>query len=113
MLGVGMVKIPIIFPINYRSMHEDEIIKQPTFTDMWGYTYNWTDNASGWTVDRRRQVLNLRAEMKTQMSEIPHFTKTGIKKTKMPDELHQYILENRNISKGTKDISISGNWCNY
>lgn len=87
-------------------MQEDEIIKQPTFTDSWGYTYNWTDLAKGWTVNRRRQVLNLRAEMKSQMSEMPHFTKTGIKKTKMSDELHKYILENRNISEGTKDIII-------
>ena len=44
--------------------------------------------------------------MKNQMSEIPHFTKTGIKKTKMPDELHKYILQNRNITEGTKDITM-------
>ena len=87
-------------------MHEDRMITQPTFTDMWGYTYNWTDIANGWTLDRRRQFLNLRAEMKNQMSEIPHFTKTGIKKTKMPDELHKYILQNRNITEGTKDITM-------
>ena len=32
------------------------------------------------------------------MSEVPHFTKNGYKKMKMPENLHQFLLERRNLS---------------
>ena len=82
----------------FRLAHEDKIISQPSFTDMWGYTVNWTDPEDGWNEARRRQVLNLRTKMKKQMSEVPHFTKNGYKKMKMPGNLHQFLLERRNLS---------------
>ena len=43
-------------------------------------------------------VLLHRDHIKEQRYKVPTFTKTGVKKKKMPKELHSYILERRNSS---------------
>ena len=41
--------------------------------------------------------------MKGQMTKVPHFTKTGFKKMRMPKKLHQLLLERRNLTDITHE----------
>ena len=90
-------------------MNEDRIVKQDFFIDMWGFKVNWTNLDDGWTDARRRRVLSLRSKMKKQMTQVPKFTKVGIKKVKVPKNLHEFLMNNRNLSSVTYegiDVSI-------
>ena len=46
------------------------------------------------------------------MMEVPHFTKYGLKKKKMPKGLHSYLLASRNESNSWREICYKDN-ANY
>ena len=65
---------------------------------MWGYVYNWTNPDDGWIHERRKEMLVLKRKILKQLPEVPAYTKLGLKKMKMPTELHSLLLNRRNTS---------------
>jgi hypothetical protein len=62
---------------------------QSFFTDLWGYRINWFDPEDGWDAWKRAQLLKLHFINQQQPKELPAFTKTGFKKSKIPQSLYQ------------------------
>ena len=57
-----------------------------TYTDIWGYEYDWFNLEDGWTEFRRENMSILEDWVKNQMATIPKFTRTGYKKMRIPQK---------------------------
>ena len=72
-----------------------------TYTDLWGYEYDWYNLEDGWTEFRRENMSRIENWVKNQMKTIPKFTRTGYKKMRIPQKMHKMILKARQIDNFT------------
>ena len=63
--------------------------------DLWGIEINWKKSEEGWDLARRHQYLTLVRMMKDQRKNIRKFTKLGYKKMKIPENVYDLILSER------------------
>ena len=74
----------------------EELAKNPTITDFWGFQYNWTNAEEGWYPFRRYQFLENLESIKKQRKSVKKFTKLGYQIMKIPKFLYETILDQRN-----------------
>ena len=68
---------------------------QPFFEDLWGFKTNWTNPQDGWTDEKRKLRVTEHFNTIQQSSAMQAFTKLGYMKTKIPDKIHQKILQHK------------------
>ena len=56
-----------------------DLIKLPTYTDLWGVKYNWTNIDEGWYPLRQIYYLDRLEDIKNQRKNIRRFTELGYK----------------------------------
>ena len=71
--------------------------------DLWGIELNWKKSDEGWDLARRHQYLNFVRMMKDQRKNIRKFTKLGYKVMKIPQNVYDLILSER---QGNSKISL-------
>jgi len=78
------------------ELHETEAdLEAPYFEDLWGYKVAWRLEEDGWDDRKRRQMLNLDKRNRVQPQFVPAFTELGYKKMKIPQQLYDFIREQR------------------
>ena len=55
------------------------LVKHPTYTDLWGFQYNWTNTDEGWYPMRKYDYLNRLEDINFQRKNIKRFTELGYK----------------------------------
>ena len=75
------------------------LIKFPTYTDLWGVKYNWTNIDEGWYPLRQIYYLDRLEDIKNQRKNIRRFTELGYKSA-----FHLHTLDDR---KKTKTLILS------
>ena len=74
----------------------EELAKNPTITDFWGFQHNWTNAEEGWYPFRRYQFLENLESIKKQRKTVKKFTKLGYQVMKIPKFLYETLLDQRN-----------------
>ena len=57
----------------------EDLVRYPTYTDLWGFQYNWTNNDEGWYPMRKYDYLNRLEDISFQRKNIKRFTELGYK----------------------------------
>ena len=86
--------------LSENSLRKRKHVKS-TYTDIWGYEYDWFSLEDGWTKFRRENMSSIENWVKNQMEIIPKFTRTGYKKMRMPQKMHKMILKARQVDNFT------------
>lgn len=73
----------------------EELAKNQTITDLWGFQHNWTNAEEGWHPFRRYQFLKNLESIKKQRKSVKKFTKLGYKVMKIPNFLYETLLDQR------------------
>ena len=68
------------------------------FIDLFGYKVNLTDFEDGWNMDKRMNFQSIQTRNELQPKLVPKLTEFGYEKKKIPEKLHKFILERRNVS---------------
>ena len=68
-----------------------------TFTDIWGYTLNWTNVREGWYKLRRYKYIDGNKLMKKHKTMLKTYTKLGYKVMDIPRYMYQTMLEMRDL----------------
>ncbi|XP_059089948.1 uncharacterized protein LOC131885796 isoform X2 [Tigriopus californicus] len=71
--------------------------EEDTFEDVAGFKVQWNDPEDGWDEEKREDLLLIHSKNLLQPRYVPKLTKTGYRKIKIPDELYEFLLEQRNI----------------
>ena len=74
--------------------------QKSTYTDIWGYEFDWINQEDGWTKVRQQAMKRIDRLSLEQPKKLPAFTKLGYEKMKIPKKLYQLIR----IAKETKAI---------
>ena len=61
------------------SPKTEALVKYPTYTDLWGVKYNWTNIDEGWYPLRQIYYLDRLEAIKNQRKDIRRFTELGYK----------------------------------
>ena len=61
------------------SPEVEALLKYPTYTDLWGVKYNWTNIDEGWYPMRKLNYLERLEDIKNQRKNIRRFTELGYK----------------------------------
>ena len=73
------------------------MIPRPVYYDLWGYPVDWTDPFDGWDQNTRSQQITLTNRMVNQSATLKNHTEIGYLKMKIPTQLYQDILKQRQI----------------
>ena len=73
------------------------MIPKPVYYDLWGYPVDWTDPFDGWDQNTRSQQITLTNRMVNQSATLKNHTEIGYLKMKIPTQLYQDILKQRQI----------------
>ena len=73
------------------------LVKHPTYTDLWGFQYNWTNTDEGWYPMRKYDYLSRLEDINFQRKNIKRFTELGYK-----GAFHLLLM----IKKNLKEICI-------
>ena len=57
----------------------EALVKYPTYTDLWGVKYNWTNIDEGWYPMRKYDYLSRLEDINFQRKNIKRFTELGYK----------------------------------
>ena len=55
------------------------LVKHPTYTDLWGFQYNWTNTDESWYPIRKYNYLSRLEDINFQRKNIKRFTELGYK----------------------------------
>ena len=61
------------------SPEMEALVRNPTYTDLWGVKYNWTNIDEGWYPMRKLNYLERLEDIKNQRKNIRRFTELGYK----------------------------------
>ena len=73
--------------------------KPDIFTDLWGYQSDVNSRKDGWTLGKRQNLFQLLPQMIDQSQSIRKYSSKGYLKMKMPKDLHNLLLQSRNLSR--------------
>ena len=73
------------------------MIPKPVYYDLWGYPVDWTDLGDGWDQTKRDDLMRMMNQIITQSPSLENYTEIGYIKTKIPTQLYQDILNQRQI----------------
>ena len=71
------------------SPEMEALVKNPTYTDLWGVVNNWTNIDEGWYPMRRYKYLSRIQDINIQRKNIKRFTESGYK-----GAFHLHFLQN-------------------
>ena len=74
------------------------MIPRPVYHDLWGYPIDWTDPSDGWNDDIRKIQITLTNSILAKSTSRKKFSEIGYMKTKIPTQLYQHILKQRQRS---------------
>ena len=90
-----------------------KVTRKSTYTDIWGYEFDWLDPEDGWTNIRRRAMPDIDKLTRYQPKTLPAFTKLGYKKTKMPKKLYELIKNAKETRAFVVPEKCEENWPMY
>ena len=79
------------------SYYWKTMIHKPIYHDLWGFPVNWTNLSDGWTPTKRKDLIKMTNQIITQSDAVENYTETGYIKMKIPTQLYQDILKQRQI----------------
>ena len=93
--------IPAISSIYYfettNFLSRTSTIPKPVYYDLWGYPVDWTDPSDGWNHNTRNEQITLTNSIVKQSAAQQNYTEIGYMKMKIPKQLYQDILRQRQI----------------
>jgi len=84
------------------SPKTEALVKYPTYTDLWGVKYNWTNIDEGWYPMRKYDYLSRLEDINFQRKNIKRFTELGYK-----GAFHLILM----IKENLKEIFMSCSTC--
>ena len=70
------------------------LVKYPTYTDLWGFQYNWTNTDEGWYPMKKYDYLSRLDDIDFQRKNIKRFTELGYK-----GAFHLLLMIKENLKK--------------
>ena len=70
------------------------LVKYPTYTDLWGFQYNWTNTDEGWYPMKKYDYLSRLEDIDFQRKNIKRFTELGYK-----GAFHLLLMIKENLKK--------------
>ena len=77
------------------SWHMENLIQQPTFTDLWGLEHDW-NNQKEWYPYRKYAILEQMEIIERQNKIVKKFTEFGFKVMDIPSYLFETLIHQRN-----------------
>ena len=74
----------------------EALIEHPTYSDFWGFQYNWTNTDEGWYPMRKYDYLNRLEDIDFQRKNIKRFTELGYK-----GAFHLLLMIKENFKRNT------------
>ena len=84
------------------SPKTEALVKYPTYTDLWGVKYNWTNIDEGWYPMKKYDYLSRLEDINFQRKNIKRFTELGYK-----GAFHLILM----IKENLKEIFMSCSTC--
>ena len=97
-LNLLMILVTLCMNVNSNDIQK-RLLQANNFTDLWGYTVDWTNKEDGWNDEKRELYLGRNARIYTLAKKVPEYTLDGYRKLKIPGKLYLRILQARSSSK--------------